>query len=437
MTTGSDPGDRSTQYRQLLERLYAARRGGAVLELERIVRALRALGDLRERLPLVVQVGGTNGKGSTAAFLEAILRAAGARTGLFTSPHLSRIEERFTLEGRLASEEEVLAAGEAVAACDPDEELTFFEQVTLIAAQLFADAGVDAAIFEVGLGGRLDATTALGADVAAVTGISLDHTKILGPDIPSIAREKAGIFRPGQEVVLGCAGRAEARPLLEKAAHEAGAREVRRVSDEEAQALADAGLGLAGPHQRQNAACALALAGAVERAGGPSASPDARRRGLARASIPGRMEEVASSPRIVLDGAHNPDAARALAEALAEVPRGRLIAVVGGSADKDLQALLSPIAGLADAIVATAAEQERAFPAQDAAALASKLAPDVAVMCAPDVADAVAVARAQAGPEDAIVVTGSLFLVGEARRAILGGPADPLPLSDPAVVARR
>jgi dihydrofolate synthase / folylpolyglutamate synthase len=422
------------RYRQLLERLYAARRGGAVLELGRVDRALARLGDLRERLPLVVQVGGTNGKGSTAAFCESILREAGATTGFFSSPHLSRIEERFRVRGELASEDAVLAAGEAIAAADTAGELTFFELVTLIAAQLFADAEVDVAIFEVGLGGRLDATTALGAEVAAVTGISLDHTAILGPDIPSIAREKAGIFRRGQHVVIGCAGRPEARPLLERAAERAGAASVRKVEAADAARLEGQVLGLAGAHQRQNAACALALADAVAAAGGVAAGEPARRRGLARVSFPGRLEQVATAPRVVLDGAHNPDAARALAAALAEMPRARLIAVVGTSADKDAAELLAPVAAQADAIVATAADSDRARAAPELASLAAKLAPQATIGCVESVAAAVARARAMARADDLIVVMGSLFVVGEARVALCGGRRDPLPLSDPAVI---
>ncbi len=424
-------------YGQLLARLYAARRGGAVLELDRVVRALAKLGDLRRALPLVVQVGGTNGKGSTAAFCESMLREAGAVTGFFSSPHLSRIEERFTVCGELASEDAVLAAGEAVAAVDREGELTFFEQVTLIAAVLFAQAKVDVAIFEVGLGGRLDATTALGADVAAVTGVAFDHTAILGDDIPSIAREKAGIFRPGQRVVLGCAGRAEALPLLEEAAERAGASSLRRVGEDDVAALAGATLGLRGGYQRQNAACAVALADAVAAAGGPAVGEGDRLRGLARARFPGRMEEVASAPAIVLDGAHNPDAAEALASALADVPRERLIAVVGGSADKDMAAVVGPIAALADVIVATAAVNERALPAEGVATLAGRAAPHARIDVEGSVADAVDRARSMARPEDAIVVMGSLFVVGEARRAVMGGLADPLPLSDPPVTSPR
>lgn len=424
------------RYRQLLERLYAARRGGAVLELSRVERALSRLGGLRERLPLVVQIGGTNGKGSTAAFFDAIAREAGAKVGLFSSPHLVRIEERFSVGGEPASEDAVVAAGEAVAACDPEEELTFFEQVTLIASRLFAEAGVDLAVFEVGLGGRLDATTALGADVAAVTGVALDHTKILGGDIPSIATEKAGIFRSGQEVVLGCSGREEAIPVLEAAARRAGARRVRRVEGAKARALDAADLGLTGRHQRENAACALAIADAVEAAGGVAASRAERERGLARARSPGRMETVASRPRVILDGAHNPDAARALAEALTDVPPERVVAVLGGSADKDMRSILAELAPRCRAVVATRAANERALPEGELAALASELGVRE-VESAAAVDRALERARSLSCPDDTILVAGSLFVVGEARRAVLGGPADPFPLSDPAVAAPR
>ena len=441
MTSGGVPprpalagGEEEREYRALLGRLHAARRFGMRLELDRVEGCLAALGRPQERLGLRLQVAGTNGKGSTAAFVESILRAAGLVTGLFTSPHLSRLTERFRVSGEELAPGELLEADRAVeaAASSAGVELTFFERITAMAARAFAARGVEAAVFEVGLGGRLDATTALGAQVAAVTGVALDHQEHLGPTLADIAREKAGIFRPGQQAVVGASGEPEAVPML---LAEARARRVASLTVVDAAAVAavQGPLGLAGAHQRANAACALAITDAAERALGRALGAEAREQGLARCRVTGRLERVAEAPAIVVDGAHNPQGARALAR---EIPglapgAGRVVLVLGVSADKDARAIAAPLCEVVDEVVATAARHERAASPGAVAVAVREAAPRTQVAAVAGVPAALELARERAGAGGLVVVAGSLFLVGAARELLLGERPDPLPISDP------
>ncbi|MCA9676889.1 MAG: bifunctional folylpolyglutamate synthase/dihydrofolate synthase, partial [Myxococcales bacterium] len=191
-----------TTYAQVLDRLFAARRAGIVLGLERIAEVLARLGHPDRRLGVVVHVGGTNGKGSTAAMIAAVAAAAGRRVAVYGSPHLTTLRERVTVDGRMISETEVVDAWARVAAAGGDA-LTFFEQITAIALAWLGDQAPDVTILEVGLGGRFDATNAVAAAIAVVTGVALDHQAMLGDTLAAIAGEKAGIFKPGQRVVVG------------------------------------------------------------------------------------------------------------------------------------------------------------------------------------------------------------------------------------------
>lgn len=416
---------------RLLGRLYAARRAGVVLGLERVARCLAALGHPELRPAVRVHVGGTNGKGSTVAFVEAICRAAGRRTARFTSPHLVGFAERFTIDGAPAPDDLIVAAGEAVAAAGGDV-LTFFEQVTVMGLWMFARAGVEVAILEVGLGGRLDATNAVPAEIAAVTGVALDHQDWLGGTLRAIAAEKAGIFKPGQRAVIGRAGEPEAVPWLASAAAAAG---VAACTIVDAPVPADWPLGLAGAHQRDNAACALAIARHLAELGHVPEDESPWRRALASARLPGRLEPVA--PGVVLDGAHNPHGAAALARAMEDLPAPRVL-VLAVSRDKDVAGIVAPLAARAQAVVVTAYAQERALPAAELAAIVRAAAPSVPCSEAPGVARALEQARARADAGGTVVVAGSLFLAGEARQALCGEPGDPVPLSDPlGVIASR
>ncbi|HEX5060632.1 MAG TPA: Mur ligase family protein [Kofleriaceae bacterium] len=402
-------------YVELLQRLVSARRFGMKLGLERMRELLDTLGAPDRKLGTVVHIAGTNGKGSTVAMVAALARSAGKRVATYTSPHLSTLRERITIDGQLVSEDEVVRAAEEVSAAGGDE-LTFFEQVTAIAFVIIAARAVDITVLEVGLGGRLDATNVVAAPIAAVTGVALDHEAILGTTLDAIAFEKAGIFKRGQRAFIGCAGEPAAVPLLVQHARAAGVAEL-SVIDEPANVT----LALPGAHQQQNAALALALVEAL------GLAPD--RSVLATLSHPGRFEIVGD---VILDGAHNPHGARALAATLQE--RGlRPTLVVAVSADKDVAAIASALEPQVSAVIATRYQQERALAPEDLAngfraAVGQGGAQAMQIETAPDLATAIARARTLGSP---ILIAGSLFLVGEARTLLLGAPTDPVVVSDP------
>lgn len=396
-------------YGELLGRLFQARRFGVVLGLDRMRALLDALGAPDRQLGRVVHVAGTNGKGSTVAMIAALARAAGQRVATYTSPHLSSLRERIAIGGVPIGEDELVRAADRVRAAGGDE-LTFFEQVTAMAMVAIAEAAVDITVLEVGLGGRLDATNVVDAPVAVVTGIALDHQAILGDTIEAIAAEKAGIFKPGQFVVIGASGDPSATPLLVDAAERAGAISIVVAGNTARIPL----LSLSGAHQLRNAACAIQ---AIRALGLPVVGS-----ALATVVHPGRYERIGN---VILDGAHNPDGAAALAAQLAHEP-GRIALVLGVSADKDARALVAPLVPRASQIIVTRYQQERALAPEVLADVVRSLG--AGVETAPDLR--AALARAQGA--DLVVVCGSLFLVGEARVLLVGAPADPVSVSDPA-----
>jgi dihydrofolate synthase / folylpolyglutamate synthase len=416
-----------TSYDAMLERLVSARRFGVVFGLERMWAIYERLGS--PHLGTVIHVGGTNGKGSTVAMIAALARAAGKRVATYTSPHLSTLRERVQIDGAMLSEtewadaaERVSAAGESAAnaarAAAPKamrsaiDELTFFEQVTAIGFDLIGRARVDVSVIEVGLGGRLDATNIVDPAVAVVTGVALDHEAILGNTLEAIAAEKAGIWKRGKPAIVGASGEPDAVPLLADLARNAGA----LVEIVELHPIA---VSLPGAHQQRNAAAAIA---AVRAAGLP-----VHEAALAHVVHPGRFERIGD---VILDGAHNPHGALALAEALRERAI-RPVLVLAISTDKDARAIVAALAGDAIAIVATRYRQDRAMPPDELAAIARDVTPNV------EVADDLDAALALAGRYHApIVVAGSLFLVGEARVRLLGAPSDSRRVSDPSAKPR-
>jgi dihydrofolate synthase/folylpolyglutamate synthase len=411
-------------YRELLARLLPARRFGVRFGLERVRALLDALGAPDRRLGTIVHVGGTNGKGSTVAMIAAIARERGARVATYTSPHLSSLRERVTIDGAMQGEAAWARAAELVYAAPGAGELTFFELVTAIGVVLIADGGVDATVLEVGLGGRLDATNAIAAPVAVVTGVALDHEAILGDTLEAIAREKAGIFKAGQRVVIGASGDG-ATDTLVAAARAAGAASIDVIDDAAIARVPP--LALAGAHQRVNAAAAIAAA----RVAGLAGDDAAIARALAGVAVPGRLERLA--PDVIVDGAHNPHGARALAAALRGAMPTAPVLVVAASADKDLGAIARALASGAAAVVATRYQQDRSATPDAVAAAFAAAAPDLAIETAPDLAAALALARAKGRP---IVVAGSLFVVGEARALLAGAPVDPIAVSDPPTTGR-
>ncbi len=398
----------------------------AKYDLERITTLLAALGN-PERLPRIVHVAGTNGKGSVCAMIESGLRAAGFRTGLFTSPHLVEPTERIRFSGCPVTAVRFSAAFDRVHACAEqlliqgaiDFHPTYFETVTAMAFLLFQEQQTEAAVLEVGLGGRLDATNVVHPELCVITPVDFDHEALLGKSLEAIAGEKAGILKSGIPAVFA-AQRPEARRTLDRRA--AGltievihAQEVWRTDDVELSAHGSAftlhdgaalhiQCPLAGEHQLSNAVTAVA---ALHRLG---IAGSAIERGIAAARWPGRLQHVSDSPEIILDGAHNPAGARALADYIRRFYSHRCVVLVyGAMRDKAVEEIAGILFPHADEIIATAPRQSRAVDPETIRALGTH----PHLRTAPDLATALTMARA-GDPGRVIFVTGSLFLVGEA-----------------------
>lgn len=416
-----------------------------LVNLDTIRALLEGLGNPQERLA-VLHLAGTKGKGSTAALAEAALREAGYRTGLYTSPHLLSMRERIRLEGKPISERRVVqlvrAVQPVVEAVGSREDLnppTFFELYTAMGFLACAEGGVEVAVVETGLGGRLDATNVASPRVTAITTIGRDHTDILGDTLEQIAREKAGIIKPGVPLVLG-AQAPEAREVILARARKlkAPVREAPRarvtgrpdVSPRSRQPVVTQpvvlstgqgevpiALPLLGEHQTGN----LALAwGAIEELNrqGFTITREQFVRGVERVRWPGRFEVLERRPWLVVDCAHNAPSLRALAGTLREsLPFERLVLVLGMSADKEIAEAAEEIAPLADRVILTQAMVHRAKWASELARATWPLWRTTPYVCW-TVAEALTRAREIAAPEDCICVTGSIFVVGEALRAL-------------------
>jgi len=369
----------------------------------------------------VFHVAGTNGKGSSAAMLEALLRSSGARVGSYTSPHISRYNERIRVDGDEVADGEIVAAFERVEAVRGDEELTYFEFGTLAAMVVFAEAGVDTLILEVGMGGRLDAVNAVEPDAGLITNISLDHCDWLGNDVEAIALEKAGIMRSGKPIIFGA--RDVPLAILGHAAT-VGARLIAAGRDFDWsvdsnqwswQGVAHRLDGLQSPslpgeHQVGNAAAVLAL---IESAGFEGLlRKEMINRSLQQLRLDGRMQELKSGARWLLDVAHNPAAASALADTLrAEAHGARTVAIIGMLDDKDVEGVVGALADQVDHWIAVTADSPRAI---DAGELARQVANQTNAACleAGSLDAAVSHAQELAHPDDRVLVTGSFYLVG-------------------------
>ena len=399
--------------------------------LERITALLAALGH-PERLPRIVHVAGTNGKGSVCAMIEAGLRAAGLRTGLFTSPHLVEPTERICIGGCPVSANQFSAAFDRVHVYAEqllnegaiDFHPTYFETVTAMAFLLFQDQKTEAVVLEVGLGGRLDATNVVLPELCVITPVDFDHEALLGKSLEAIAGEKAGILKPGVSAVFA-AQRPEALQTLDRRAADLGvnithAQDKWHVDNLELSAEGSAftvhdGLEmhihcpLAGEHQVANAVVAAA---ALHRLG---IETSAIERGIASTRWAGRLDHVSSSPEIILDGAHNPSGARALAAYIQRFYSDRRVVLVyGGMRDKAVEEIAGILFPCADEVIATAPKQSRAVDPETIRELAAH--PNLRT--APDLAAALDLARRDL--ERVIFVTGSLFLVGEALTLLNG-----------------
>ncbi|MCI0335491.1 MAG: bifunctional folylpolyglutamate synthase/dihydrofolate synthase [Planctomycetes bacterium] len=454
------------------------------LKLDRMRQLLTRLGQPDAGMK-IVHVAGTKGKGSTSAMIAAMLTSAGYRTGVFSSPHLERIEERFTVDGQPCTADELIALvdrlrpivasmdAEAAADGDPTGGPTYFDVTTAMALVHFVERQVDAAVLEVGLGGRLDSTNVCLPVVSVITSISFDHMKQLGNTLAAIAREKSGIIKPGVPVICGVT-QPEPQSVIAEVAREHGCRliqlgdvfQYRYVTMEDCglrhpEGTRDCGLGelkseilnpkseigavkfdynipgqelhlaplplaMRGPHQAANAAVALAAVAELRHQGW-CISTDAMRLGLSRAKLAGRVEVVAGEPTVVLDTAHNPASARALVEALAEMaaaPRRTLVLSI--SHDKDVRAIVHELAPHFDRIVVTQYQDNpRAIGAKDLAQIVHDILGDarVEVCVSPTPHEAWHYVCRTAISHERACITGSFYLAAEMRRLVLTSAA--------------
>ena len=422
----------------MLDRLFALETFGIKLGLDNISQLCAALGH-PERSFASLHVAGTNGKGSVTAMAHTALVAAGVRAGRYISPHLVDLSERFVIDDAPVSAGALQRAADAVLDC-ADELIangglpvhpTFFEATTAIAFELFRRAGVEVAVIEVGLGGRFDSTNVITPVAGAITSIGFDHQQHLGDTLEAIAFEKAGIIKPGMDVVIGALPE-EARAVTARVAAEQAA----RLIDADADARVtgnhvDGGqltietpedrygplsLALRGQHQVGNARVAVRLLEAARRRG-IAVPREAIERGLTQVDWPGRLEliRVEDSREVLLDAAHNVDGARALAAYLQARHPERPALVIGVMRDKDIEGILAALLPAVSSVVATAAPTPRAIPARDLAARISAMGVRVPVRTDADPSAAVALALATS---HSVCVAGSIFLVGAVRDAL-------------------
>jgi len=420
--------------------------------LERISIILVMLGEPQKAYP-IIGVAGTNGKTSVTRMVAAILAGHGLKVGSTTSPHLSVVEERLELDGIPATQEEFAQAVEDIVPFldifrqQYDDFPTYFELTTLLAFSYFASQSVDVAVVEVGLGGRLDATNAADAEVAVVTGISLEHTEYLGDTLAEIAGEKVVIAKEGSTLVVGRLPD-EARAVIQHHADDLGLTLQQFGDDFESleptmavggwstgmrgtyATYEDVFLPLHGRHQLDNMSVAVA---ATEAFFGRALSIDGLRYGLSAVTVPGRLEVASRNPAVLIDGAHNSAGFDALAEALSEEFRlVEFVAVLGAMADKDVPEMVAMLDGHVSSVVTTAVDDPRALTPEQLAEIASS-ALDVPVQAVSSPEAALSTALAVCGDSEAVLVTGSLYLVGQIRKLLNLRPVvidDPLLASD-------
>lgn len=421
-------------YEQAMEKVNHRLRFGIKPGLERISALLEKLGNPQKQLKFV-HVAGTNGKGTTCTLIAGALKAAGYRTGLYTSPYVLEFRERFQIDGKMIPEEELIQQVQVVSAAADEmeakgETITEFEFITALALRWFAHRKCDIVVLEVGMGGRFDATNVIDVpEVAAVASISLDHTAVLGDTVGQIAFEKAGIIKPGGTVVCYPDQKPEALLVLEEAAKERGANfrlaQLSMVKEQERSIYGTLLLYRAEPllvpfvgqHQVKNAVTALTALEVLQEKGW-KISMRAIQEGFAQARIPARMEILGRDPLILLDGGHNPGCAAALRDVLTQHLSGKkLVAVMGMMADKDSRTALSILAPLFSAVRTLRPENPRSLSAEE-------LAEEAAVWCedsqpCQEGAQALAEAEKLAGEDGAVIVCGSFYLAAEVRPMLL------------------
>jgi len=428
------------RYDQTVEFLYRLQWHGIRLDLDPTLRLLLGIGNPHLNYP-VIHVGGTNGKGSTAAMTASVFRDAGYSVGLYTSPHLLDFTERIRINGRPIAQAQVAELTEEIRAAVPvGIEPTFFEFTTALAFFAFARAGVDLVVAEVGMGGRLDATNVVTPVVSVITNVEVDHQRYLGEHRTDIAREKAGIIKHGVPLITAVT-HPEVREVLRARARAAESPVVMIGSDAWVEGDSPACFSYHGPtltipnltcplrgrHQMTNAATAIAAVEAARQRGLVIAEASIRR-GIARVLWEGRLEEVRARPTIIVDGAHNPAGAEALARFLEDERArrgGRLTIIFGILADKDLEGIIGRVGPLADEVILTQPTYHRAAPLEAMKAAAASV--QVPVRVVPALARALEDVETRMAPDDWCVVTGSLYTVGEVK-AIYQGLRHPSPL---------
>jgi dihydrofolate synthase/folylpolyglutamate synthase len=428
-------------YREAIDYLFALQKHGIKLALSNSEALMALMGDPHRKFRSV-HVAGTNGKGSTSSFIASMLQAAGYRVGLYTSPHLVSFTERIRINNVLITEAKVVElAGRvrdvAQKATGPDGRCslnpTFFEVTTAMAFTYFADEGVDLVVIEVGMGGRLDSTNVITPLVSVITNIDLEHTEFLGTTLTQIAGEKAGIIKQGVPVVTG-ATQPEVITVIEQEAAAQQAAVYRLSRDFIPRPVAarcgqvfdyrgirssyeNVRINMLGRYQADNACLALATIECLRNAG-IIVDEAAVRRGLEQVRWEGRLELVARKPDIYLDGAHNPASAQKLAATVREMrpAYGRTILIIGILGDKDYEGIMSALVPLADHVVVTKPQYSRAM---DVRALASEIQKrHGSVETAETVKDAIAAAGRVASRDDLVLITGSLYVVGDARAVL-------------------
>lgn len=420
------------EYNRCLEAMFSLRRFGIKLGLDIIAGMLSRMGDPHKALRCV-HIAGTNGKGSVAANLAAILGRSGCRVGLYTSPHLVKFNERIVIDGQPVCDQDVIESYQAaIGAFQGERQPTFFELTTAMAFYLFARHRVDWAVLETGMGGRLDATNIVTPALSIITNVSLEHMTYLGNTVAKIAAEKAGIIKAGTPVVTAVRQKSAAAVVQAKAA-EAKAplyrlgkefsvvrgRQGRFAYQGIAHQWPDLRTALLGAHQVENAALAVAAAEVLKRNGLAPIEEISVREGLALTQWPGRIEVVRQQPLVILDGAHNLASSRTLARHLATAYRGRPITlVVGILGDKPYEKMLAFLTRACTRVVLTRPTIDRALPPER---LRDAIAPSgLPCRIVPTVGQAVAHAIATATADEVICIAGSLYVVGEAKAFLAG-----------------
>jgi dihydrofolate synthase/folylpolyglutamate synthase len=414
-------------------------------DLDRIHALLARLGDPHHRFKSLL-IAGTKGKGSTAAFAESMLRAAGCRTGLYTSPHLHTFRERIKVAGHLISEADVVRQVEAIKPhLGSVEGLTAFEVITAMAFYAFAEANIEVAVLEVGLGGRLDATNVTDPAVAVITSISYDHTQLLGDTLSMIAREKAGIIRP-VALVISAPQVPEAMTMIEEVC-EGRRAELVVVGEGEYRWLEGRAtlqgqsfelqtesfwIPLLGRHQIGNAVTAWAAVDGMEKRAGLAVPVGARRQGLRATDWPGRLEILGRHPYLIVDSAHNGDSASKLQVALRDFfPGRRIVLVFGASGDHPFTDALCELLPIAEQVFITRSRHPRAAAPETLLEAVSQLGYQASV--SGTVPEAIEAAMTSSGANDLICVTGSIFTVADAREYWCRHNGLPMPPIDPPV----